>query len=346
MIQPKIQIRAAVDCGASLTKAVCEINQGGDRSIEFYKLSPATRILTPGFVATAMNYVDDNTCVVEYGEDRWLVGANAEESTEQTYVGMKKSPTTIAKVMAFVGNIIRLYPECNIELTLGVMLPLSEFEDAEEIGAVLFKSLLDFRINREQVGVLLTHDIQVLPEYSGIACILPRSPVVLLGFGHRDVTRAYVENGTIHLSKSKTLAGYGMVRLLSSLPMSFSYEYKASHAIYNYLVTGNEQYLRKLRDVDGKLKGAIHDAHTQLIYEIASQVSDIVTLVDFYSLCGGNSAIFGKISQHIPGPKLLKPTKIIAEMREVFPELKRSPMVNRGLDVYCQWKSLPEVAYV
>ena len=338
---PVTQLRMAVDNGASLTKGVVEVvNANGDRRLTFAQCFPTCKPITSSYMPTALRLVDDNTSLVSFGDEHWLVGAGASSQSEGASVAMPKAKTAIAKTLAFIGKEARLHPDQELHLSLGMLLPLDEIADSRSIEQQLSQHCWNFKLNGSPVKLVLHDQIQVSPEGYGVAINMTSSPAGVIVFGHRDVSFLYVEGGSILPGKSKTLSGFGMIKVLGYVPQTFKDEYAAARKIFTYIMTRKSQHLMGLCPNAEELAEQLDQSLSQAVLEIQHELSPLVGLVDKVMLTGGNSVIFERFFKTWLGSRLIRSKHIQGEMSEHLPELKRSPLLHRGADVFCLWKSM------
>ena len=182
-----------------------------------------------------LDQADDNSSLVAFADSYWLVGEAARGPTLTISATQSKRKTAIALSLAFVGQLVSELNSQGVDevyLTFGLLLPLDEFADRQELEQQLQAALWKFEYNGVTIKTVLSEKVQISPEGYGIAQTVDTETAGVIVFGHRDVTWVHVEKHSVIEGRSKTLAGWGMHRLIHEAEYTFKDELKAAAAIF------------------------------------------------------------------------------------------------------------------
>ena len=101
---------------------------------------------------------------------------------------------------------------------MGILLPLNEMVNAEELTNRFIELLYGFGHNADLIGFTRVNRVLISPEGSGIIQMAKRYPCGVMMMGHKDFTWYYVKSkeDSISLSDSRTLQGWGMLTARAS----------------------------------------------------------------------------------------------------------------------------------
>jgi len=167
----KAKVIIALDLGASLTKGVYWYSIDGGIYRQGVKTScPVVRQLIQSKYKSLLDQADDNSSLVAFGDSYWLVGEAARGSTLTLSATQSKRKTAIAKTLAFVGQIVSELNGQGVDevyLTFGLLIPLDEFGDRQELEQQLQAALWKFEYNGSTVKTVLSEKVQISPEGYG-----------------------------------------------------------------------------------------------------------------------------------------------------------------------------------
>jgi len=349
----KAKVIIALDLGASLTKGVyCYSIEGGIYRQGVKTSCPVVRQLIQSKYRSQLDQADDNSSLVAFGDSCWLVGEAARGSTLTLSATQSKRKTAIAKTLAFVGQIVSELNSQGVDevyLTFGLLIPLDEFGDRQELEQQLQAALWKFESNGNTVKTVLSEKIQISPEGYGIAQAVDTETAGVIIFGHRDVTWVHVEKRSVIEGRSKTLAGWGMHRLIHEAEYTFKDELRAAAAIFNAGATLKDKPLLSLATEAElpRLKSAIANAREQIWLELTERLMEYsLGEVEKIWSSGGNAYYWKSDVLSWLGPRLDTGKALLTEISQRFPELKGSPLLYRCADVYAFWRTLPGVAQI
>jgi hypothetical protein len=338
----------AVDLGASLTKAFARLVIDGVVQDLVKTFSSAVQ-RTNKTRYLAGHFADDNTSLLEINSDYWMVGVAAKQEVSFTNTRQGKNCQAVAKILSMVGQILSEYEELSdgdVEIELGVLLPLDEVGGNLDLGDEITNHLYNFGHNGKPVTVGLVKKVIISPEGYGYALLAERRSVGILMFGHRDVAYLHIDQGSISMSDCLALPGRGMVKLLRETNYSFKDELRAAAAVFAagdgfrsspLLKLVSEQELKKLQQALSESRELIW---AQMLDELSSSNIRSQELI----ICGGGNSYYWQPELRKEfGKKISFAGNILAEMQEQFPELSKSPLLPRCADCYRFWQSLPGI---
>lgn len=346
----KARLMIALDHGASLTKGVYgyAIDEGVYH--EGVKTScPIVRQLIPNKYKTLLDQADDNSSLVAFGDSYWLVGEGARGPTLSLSPTQSKCKTAIAKSLAFVGQLVSQLKTQGVDevyLTFGLLLPLDEFSDRQELEQQLQTALWEFEYNGVTLKTVLSEKVRISPEGYGIAQTVDSQTAGVIIFGHRDVTWVHVEKHSVIEGRSKTLAGWGMHRLIQEADYTFKDELRAAGAIFAAGAALKDKPLLTLvtQAELPRLKTAISEAREQIWLELIQKLSDYsVEEVEKVWISGGNAYYWKADVLQWLGSQLDKGKAFLSKIEQRFPALKKSPLLYRCADNIAFWGTLPGV---
>ena len=344
-ITPKLI--AAVDLGSSLTKVFFRLVLPGAAPIDGLKTYHSAVQLITQSRYLARQYADDNTSLVAYDSDFWMVGSAARHEVGFTNVRAPKKKHAIAKVLAAVGQIISEYggQELDgIEVVLGILLPLDEMAGDPTLGHRLGELLFEFGHNAQQLKCSVSGEVLVATEGYGYALLADKPSACVVMIGHRDAAYLHLEKGSICPTESMALPGWGMVKLIKTANYLFKDELRAAAAIFAAGDTFRDKPLLKLvlPDELERVKRELSDARSLVWRQFMNQLED--------TPIRGNEQIFGaggggfyrrpEFKEEF-GSKFSVGGEFLSEMQSKFPELEKSPLLPRCVDCARFWMSLP-----
>jgi len=346
----KARLMVASDLGVSLIKGVYRyvIDEGTSRE-GVKTLCPVVRQLVQSKYKSLLDRTDDNSSLVAFADSYWLVGEAARGPTLTLSPTESKRKTAIAKSLAFVGQLVNELNRLGVDevyLTFGLLLPLDEFGDRQELEQQLQAALWKFEYNGVTVKTVLSEKVQISPEGYGIATAVATDTAGVIIFGHRDVSWIHVEKHSVISGRSKTLAGWGMHRLIHEAEYTFKDELRAAAAIFAAGAALKDRPLLTLATEAElpRLKAAIAVAKEQIWLELTEKLMDYsLGEVERIWTSGGNAYYWKSDILSWLGPRLDNGRAILSEIEQRFPELKGSPLLYRCADVYAFWRTLPGV---
>lgn len=346
----KAKLIVAIDLGVSLTKGTYGYSIDGVIYREGVKTScPVVRQLTTSKYKSMHTRSDDNSSLIAFADSYWLVGEAARGLTLSFSATQSKRKTAIAKSLAFVGQLVSELNAQGVDevyLTFGLLLPLDEIGDRQELEYQLQSALWEFEYNGVKVKTVLSEKVQISPEGYGIATSVDTETAGVIIFGHRDVTWVHVEKRSVIESRSKTLAGWGMHRLIQEIEYPFKDELRAAAAIFSAGEALKDKPLLTLATEAElpRLKGAIANAREQIWLELTEKLMDYsLGEVEKVSISGGNAYYWKSDILCWLGTRLDKGRALLTEIEQRFPQLKGSPLLYRCADDYAFWRTLPGI---
>ncbi len=350
VIKLKARLTVALDLGASLTKGVYSYSiEGGSYREGIKTTCPIVRQLIQSKYKTLLDLADDNSSLVAFGETYWLVGEAARGPTLTISATQSKRKTAIAKSLAFVGQLVRELNNQGVDqvyLTFGLLLPLDEFGDRQELEQQLQDALWEFEYNGVTLKTVLSEKAHVSPEGYGIAQTVDTQTAGVIIYGHRDVTWVHVEGHSVIEGRSKTLAGWGMHRLIQEAEYTFKDELRAAAAIFAAGKSLKDKPLLTLVTEAElpRLKVAISEARQQIWMELTQKLMDYsLGEVEKVWISGGNAYYWKSDASSWLGNQLDRGKPLLSELEQRFVELSKSPLLYRCADNYAFWRTLPEV---
>jgi hypothetical protein len=342
----KTKLILAVDLGSSLWKYFFQFLVDGVPSVAKYGVfcSALQRITSSQYERN--QYADKNTSLLLIDGVYWAAGENARDAVTSVNVRSPKCRDAIAKILAVVGQVISenvpdSKPELHIEL--GVLLPLNEMGDAPELSSRLREELYRFGHNGKQIEFALVDGVHISPEGYGISRMAKQYPSGVAMFGHRDFTWAHVTNESISIADSRTLTGWGMLKLVKQISYTFVDELWAAAAI----CAAGEGLLDKplLKVVPSedlaRVKLEILEARELVWSQLWDQLSATsIQTADRVFAAGGNAAFWRPELKRVLGSRLSMGGEAIAVIKAQFPELEKSPLLYRLADCFMFWRTL------
>lgn len=349
----KAKLIIALDLGASLTKGFYGYSIDGGTYHEGVKTSCSiVRTLTHSKYESMLDLADNNSTFVGFGNSYWLVGEAARGQTLSLSATQSKRKTAIAKSLAVVGQLVSELNALGVKevyLTFGLLIPLDEFGDRQELEQTLQKALWEFEYNGITVKTVLSEKVHISPEGYGIAQTVDVGTGGVIIFGHRDITWVHVEKHSVIEGRSKTLAGWGMHRLITEVEYTFKDELRAAAAIFAAGSTLKDKPLLSVATEAElpRLKTAIANAREQNWLELTEKLMDYsLGEVEKVWISGGNAYYWKNDVSCWLGARLDKGRALITEIEQRFPELGGSPLLYRCADNYAFWQTLPSAAEI
>lgn len=353
VIYLKAKLIIALDLGASLTKAFYGYSIDGGTYREGAKTScSVVRTLTRSKYESILDLADDNSTLVGFGDSYWLVGEAARRETLSLSATQSKRKTAIAKSLAIVGQLVSELNAQGVDevyLTFGLLIPLDEFGDRQDLEQSLQKALWEFEFNGDTIKTVLSEKVHISPEGYGIAQTVNVGTAGVIIFGHRDITWVHVEKGSIVEGRSKTLAGWGMHRLITEVEYTFKDELRAAAAIFVAGSTLKDKPLLALATVAElpRLKEALANAREQIWLELTEKLMDYsLGEVEKVWISGGNAYYWKNDVSCWLGARLDKGRALLTQIEQQFPSLRGSPLLYRCADNYAFWQTLPSAAEI
>lgn len=343
----KLKMLIAVDLGASMTKCVYRRQYDGASPVVQYRTfcSAVQRIISSRY--ELRHYADDNTSLLSFDNEYWAVGLNAREAVTNTNLRGTKFRYAAAKVLGVVGQVIResggAEPGTELHIELGILLPLNEMGNADDLSNRLSSLLYEFGHNGTQIKCSMVRCVHVSPEGYGISRLATRFPSGVAMFGHKDFTWAHVSDTSISISDSRSLPGWGMLKLIKQISYTFTDELWASAAIFAAGEAMVDKHLLKVVPKEDllRVKSEIPEARrlvwSQLMDELAE--TTIQTAEQIF-VAGGNAVFWRTEIKKAFGKRLSTGGALIDEMKTRFPELEKSPLLYRFADCYGFFKTL------
>lgn len=348
----KFKLIIAVDLGASLTKVFYRLVLDGAAPIDGLKTfySAVQRITESRYLAN--QYADDNTALVSYDGDYWMVGSAARHEVAFTNVRAPKQKHAIAKVLAAVGQILHEHGGealDGIDVELGVLLPLDEMAGDPTLGNRLGDLLFEFGHNGRQVKCSVSEAVSVFPEGYGYVQLADKPTAAVLMIGHRDAAYLHIEKGSICPTESLSLPGWGMVKLIKSTNYLFKDELRAAAAIFAAGDTFRDKPLLKLvlPEELPRVKRELKEARSLVWGQFMDELADTpIRSNEQIFGAGGNGLYWRPELKDEFGAKLTMGGDFLSEIQVRFPELEKSPLLPRCADCARFWLSLPGMSEV
>ncbi len=353
-----VHLRVALDCGASLSKAFYNYSIDGEKShdgeVGFKTTCSSVRELVPGMYRAHQDAADDNTSLVSFGEGRsqsyWMVGTAAQEATLSLSPGEAKQETAIAKVLAMVGQLRKTLfghlESFDLYLTLGLLLPIDEIGDREEMEKKLFTALKEFEHNGETVVCSLDYGIQISPEGYGIGQLVTALKGGVIVLGHRDASWIHVEDRSVAVDKSVTFAGWGMHRLVRKTQFTFKHELHAAHMIFAAGPNLKPAPLERLAPSGSlnRLIEALRDGRSQYWLDLKKKLSTTsFRVAEEVIVTGGNAYYWRYEIKALLGSRQKASRPIIKDLEAAVPRLAGKAMLYRAADCFAFFCTLPGV---
>ena len=295
----KTKFLIAVDLGASLTKCFYSCQRGDSAAIVRHRTFCSAAQRTTSTRYELRQYADDNTALVSFDGEYWIVGLNAREAVTNTNLRAPKYWYAIAKVLGLVGQIFReTLPDdskAEIHVELGVLLPLNEMGDALELSNRLSGLLYEFGHNAKTIKCAVVVNVHVSPEGYGISRLAKRFPAGVMMFGHKDFTWSHVTDTSISVADSRGLTGWGMLKLVKQISYTFVDELWAAAAIYAAGEALLDKPLLKVVPPEdlARVKAEIPEARQLIWSQLWSELSTTsVQAADRVFAAGGNAVFW------------------------------------------------------
>ena len=333
----------AIDLGASLTKCFYGWLVDGLPVMMGYKtFCSAVQLISATQYEQRQN-ASDSTSLVEFDDEYWGVGENARQAVTNTNLQGLKFRDAIAKALALVGQVVResvaLDSKNELHIELGVLLPLNEMGNADELKTRLVRLLYEgFGHNGSVIRFKFVNRVHISPEGEGIRQLANRFPSEVLMFGHKDVTSLSLLDKSISLADSRPLPGWGMLKLVRQIPYTFRDELKAAAAIYAAGEKLQDKYLSKvvLPEDLPRVKAAIPEVRQLIWAQLWKELADGPIQCAEQVFAAGGNALFWYPElkkQKELGSRLSMCGQLIKVIQERFPDLD-SRLLYRVTDCY------------
>ncbi len=315
-----VDLAIALDFGSSLGRAIYTTNTG--------YVKPEILLLDPHVIevpeVSISNYEKyrvgkarpEDSSWVKLGDSYLAVGFLARRQFNTVHcLNALKVDSAIPLTLAMVGAIAQtkeLGHECS--LTLGVVLPWSEYKDREKLETALKESLASFIYRGEEYKVTL-EKFSAFPEGAGLLArgrtakkgqLLPRLSEInlaVLMVGYRNASLLVVERGQLTTGLTSDLGFSQMISKVKTLTSGQTEEVllpaicsarEVSERTLDRLVRSQRQELREVEKQE--IKEAIADAKQEYIATLSNwinqQIPPQVKLDEF--LVGGGTAKYLK----------------------------------------------------
>ena len=346
----KANLVIGVDVGASLTKCVYRYEiEGVSGAQEGFKTASSTvRKLTKAKYASLLKTVDDNSSLIVFDDDYWLVGNAARSETLKLSATQNKCQTAIAKSLALVGQLMSEMAQWGVDevhILFGILLPIDEWGDRFELEKRLQQALWEFEFNGVTMRAAMLNGIHLSPEGYGITRLIQAETGGVFIFGHRDVSWLHVADGSVTEGKSKTFAGWGMQRLIQEIDYTFKDELQAAALLFAAGEGLKDRYLLQLCDEDDlpRLKEAVSEAREQVWLDLCVEFQSTTYRAVEQAICSGGNAFYWQSKlKGLLGHRFDGAVELRREMEARFPALRGSPLLFRGADIYRFVLTLPE----
>lgn len=337
----------AIDLGASLTKCFYRFMMDGHSAKAQYKTFCSAVQPTTSTQYERKQYADSNTSLLLIDGEYWAAGENAREAVTNVNLRAPKCRDANAKILAVVGQVIAenvaVDSKGELQIELGVLLPLNEMGDAIELSNRLRALLYGFGHNGIQIGCTLCGGIHVSPEGYGISRMAKRFPSGVAMFGHKDFTWAHATDRSISIADSRGLTGWGMLRLVRKISYTFDDELWAAAAICAAGESLLDKPLEKvIQSVDlARVKLEIAEARALVWAQLWHELSGTsIQLAEQVIAAGGNAAFWRPELKKALGSRLSMGGELIGEMKARFPDINKPTLLYRLADCYGFFKTL------
>ncbi|ABW31982.1 ParM/StbA family protein [Acaryochloris marina] len=280
-----------------------------------------------------------DSCVIEYKDRAWTVGASAGNGIYETNIHQQKAEQASLRALGMLGKAIETenFTEGYVDLT--VLLPQGEGRYFKTLEANLEKGIYGSTFNGLKPNVKVRR-VRVLPEGSGIASQIQDAEAIAIMFGHKDISILYVREGRVITKQSLTLTGMGMIALINECGIHVSDELILATLICREVRNKNGLKLafsdkEELQSARRILKSAKAKVWPK-ISERFDRFRPLTTATKIY-VTGGSHPVWGPELKAKFGPKLRYLKTELEEMSAAFPDLSApefSGYKNRFTDSY------------
>ncbi|WP_052056106.1 ParM/StbA family protein [Myxosarcina sp. GI1] len=276
------------------------------------------------------------------------------------FVDGRKFETLVIKVLAFIGYLCQRYEDCSlmdIELELGILLPLDEIEDREDLAKWL-REIIDnsgFRVNNKLFDNLQIKKINIKPEGYGLYKTSKVENTGVLIVGHNDFSWLFFKDNFFYLEASKTLPGAGIHDLLAKLKFPVQNELQMAKIILEAGVECDRQILTQLtqtksEDELNRLVREIRKARERYWNERQRDLTKLeINLAEKVYIGGGGAYYFKDELKHLfknYGIKIDWCRTLKKDFCARFELKSTNEMANLFLDCYSYFKFLDGVKTV
>lgn len=318
-----------------------------------------------------MGLPEDNAWV-RYEQDGEIVaiGRFARQYGATPTINPLKGTMIVSKILAAIGAIAeREGITEEIELDLGLLLPLNEITSKKQVLSDLTQAIKEFYFRDKQIKIKLDR-CRIVPEATGLALLskaldekgFRRTEQGFLMLGHRNTSFLLFERGSFALTKSSSTV-HGFYNLIDKFRQkvpgiereqvlkiietkgSVKYDWQKDIYLLENCTTGvNFASLKdKQRDVD-MLKKAYQASLDEYTRRIALWLQDCdLSDLDVLWCCGGAAPfIFGKIRELYPNLNLFRPINESSKLWKALgydrcdypPELIQQNLIERTIDAW------------
>ena len=240
-------ITISFDAGTSGSKIIASYPSTGQcvfNDENYFLVQPSIRQILPETYENSLeNYIGStgvSSSLVSYIEPTsgeqvyWEVGESASKKAGQLSVHERKFDTLLVKLLAFLGYLVKssVKPSEQVNLTLGILLPLDEIGDRALLAKWLRVIIAQgFSVNGYEVNNINVEKINPKPEGYGIYKSNPSAKAGVLMLGHSDLSWLYFTENRFVVEKSRTFPGSGMHSFVNSIDFSTGFELAAAEIL-------------------------------------------------------------------------------------------------------------------
>ena len=367
------EITVAFDAGTSSSKVIASYPSGecpfNDESS--FLIEPSVRQLTETTYHELLEYVEGgiglDSSLVSYlnpinGERvYWEVGESASRPG-LLFVNERKFETLLVKVLAFLGYLVdsSVKTQTQVQLNLGILLPLDEIEDRALLASWLRKIIegQGFSINGCLIDNLCVNKLKLncKPEGYGIHKSFPSNRTGVLVMGHSDLSWLFFKQGRFSTHNSHVFPGSGMHNFIKSLKFPVSYELSTAELIAKAGANLDPKFLVELTqtksdDEIAHLTKAIKLARPQYWRDRQKEFEFLdIKITDQVCVAGGAANYFSaeltELFKEKYGIKLNWCKSLAKEFRQRFALKAGDTSIPLFLDCYGYFKTISQIKTV
>ena len=226
-------ISIAFDGGTSSSKAIASFPENTSNSVfddeKYFLIAPYIRQIREEHyrdlleekkeMGGGINLNDSLISFVDPKSDRmvyWHLGRSVARKG-LLFLENRKFNSLLVKVLTFIGYLASKYYEREaIEINIGILLPLDEIDDREDLAKWL-RQIVDcngFRLDDKWFENVKINRLNIKPEGYGISKNSTSLNTGILSIGHNDMSWLSVSDARIERKFSKTFSSTGMHRFL------------------------------------------------------------------------------------------------------------------------------------